>query len=1184
MAITDRRGATVSATDAPASSTPNADLAIKTAVRCVATSAINIQTFGLGVIDGVALAAGDRVLLTGQTDSTQNGIYNASTGVWAMSSDFQDNTRVASGVQVFVVSGTTNGLSQWVLVTADPIVLGTTALSFRRSLNRVTAIYANTYGVQADGVTDDSAAWGLAIDAANARGNVAIIAPEGTSRAPTLAKTVSGTNVWIISEGGVGASLLKLGANNALNWTGYAGGLIGMGLDNTGPSTNTTINVKAANLTLLDVVLGSGIGVFVNYDIGAAGVTVHNLTNYNGGVGNPNQPLFILNNGALFSLYDANLYSGVAPGAGVRGLIFISGNSFDSIILRDNFIQEFGYAINGTALNGAVPSNVFADGNVWDGMTNGYVFAANAGGTWLRIDIRDPWISTLGGPAISFSGAGTFDNIYINTKIVLAGTSGIISTVSGIFKNVKIANCTLTGLNFTNAAGTADGINLAGGAGYSNISITGCSVGAISQSGSQPKNGCFIGGVIDHFLFASNDCQGTVANYDGMLAGTTTVYAHTNSRQIGNVGLPDSKIKVSASATDAFLVTAADGLSNGFAISGTNSIDNTRPSARSDGSNLVLNPASNGFLFLAFDAGLGLATKLIVAPSAPPAGALYFYADSTDLRFHDKNPVGTIGTTVVASSASAHQFATAVSASGVVSYAQPVVGDIGSVAASSLIGNPTGAPANASAITLGSSLVFSGTSLVRAALTGDVTAAQDGNATTIAANAVTYAKFQQVAASSLVGNPTGSLANAQGITLGATLAFSGSALQTAAQTGDVTTSANSFATTVAKIQGTTVSGTTGSGNVVFSSSPTIATPTITTSAVIPLIGPPSNSTTAVKVTKADLSTAVMTFDTTNARVGINKTPGAFDLDVNGAANVGGVLTHANGSAGSPSIAFGSDTGTGLWRVGASTIGFSLGGTEKGQWNTNALVVEGTSLYSYNGISISDGSAVGTYPAGLLTQVNGSLIQFGVNDAQIQSSGAPAYDSTKQGAFFRLDSRAGQHLFQMWLRAASSLTPGTEQLWASSSGDFNFTANIAATSTTSGTVKVTGGLGVSGAIYAGNEIKSVSATAGVGYATGAGGAVTQGTSRTTGVTLNAVSGDITLVSAAGSASFQTFTVTNSAVAATDTVNVVQKSGTDLYQIFVTNVAAGSFKITFATTGGTTTEQPVFHFNVIKGVSS
>lgn len=108
--------------------------------------------------------------------------------------------------------------------------------------------------------------------------------------------------------------------------------------------------------------------------------------------------------------------------------------------------------------------------------------------------------------------------------------------------------------------------------------------------------------------------------------------------------------------------------------------------------------------------------------------------------------------------------------------------------------------------------------------------------------------------------------------------------------------------------------------------------------------------------------------------------------------------------------------------------------------------------------------------------------------------------------------------------------------------------------------------------------------GLGYGTGSGGAVTQATSRTTGVTLNKSNGAITLVSAAGTTTWQSFTVTNSVVAATDTIIVNQKSGTDLYQIFVTNVAAGSFKITFATTGGTTTEQPVFNFAVIKAVTS
>ncbi len=112
----------------------------------------------------------------------------------------------------------------------------------------------------------------------------------------------------------------------------------------------------------------------------------------------------------------------------------------------------------------------------------------------------------------------------------------------------------------------------------------------------------------------------------------------------------------------------------------------------------------------------------------------------------------------------------------------------------------------------------------------------------------------------------------------------------------------------------------------------------------------------------------------------------------------------------------------------------------------------------------------------------------------------------------------------------------------------------------------------------------SAQSNVGYTTGAGAAVTQATSRTTGVTINAACGAITLVSAAGTTSWQSFTVTNSQVAVTDTVIVNQKSGTDLYRTHVTAVTAGSFRITFATTAGTTTEQPVFNFAVIKAVAS
>lgn len=50
-------------------------------------------------------------------------------------------------------------------------------------------------------------------------------------------------------------------------------------------------------------------------------------------------------------------------------------------------------------------------------------------------------------------------------------------------------------------------------------------------------------------------------------------------------------------------------------------------------------------------------------------------------------------------------------------------------------------------------------------------------------NAVTYAKFQQVAANSIVGNPTGALANAQAIGIDSSLAFTGTNLQVSSVLG-----------------------------------------------------------------------------------------------------------------------------------------------------------------------------------------------------------------------------------------------------------------------------------------------------------------------------------------------------------------------------------------------------------------
>lgn len=121
------------------------------------------------------------------------------------------------------------------------------------------------------------------------------------------------------------------------------------------------------------------------------------------------------------------------------------------------------------------------------------------------------------------------------------------------------------------------------------------------------------------------------------------------------------------------------------------------------------------------------------------------------------------------------------------------------------------------------------------------------------------------------------------------------------------------------------------------------------------------------------------------------------------------------------------------------------------------------------------------------------------------------------------------------------------------------------------------------------ITSSSASAGIGYATGAGGAVTQATNRTTGVTLNTISGAITTNNTSLAAGAEAaFTVTDSAVAVGDVIVLSARSGQTAGTSvpLVTAVAAGSFQITLSNLHASTadTGAMIINFVVIKAVSA
>lgn len=92
-----------------------------------AASTANLTLSGAQTVDGVALAAGDRVLVKNQTDATQNGVYVVASGTWTRATDADGSGEVVDGTSVWVQSGAVNGDQRWVQTAAGPIVLGTTA-------------------------------------------------------------------------------------------------------------------------------------------------------------------------------------------------------------------------------------------------------------------------------------------------------------------------------------------------------------------------------------------------------------------------------------------------------------------------------------------------------------------------------------------------------------------------------------------------------------------------------------------------------------------------------------------------------------------------------------------------------------------------------------------------------------------------------------------------------------------------------------------------------------------------------------------------------------------------------------------------------------------------------------------------------------------------------------------------
>jgi hypothetical protein len=217
------------------------DIDYKQSVRVITLSNITLSGGAPTVVDSVTLSSGDRVLVAGQSTGSQNGLYQVSVlgtgsnGTWIRSVDGNETGEIDAGMIVMVTEGDIYKDTQWKLTTNDPIVIGTTALTFEQnSAFAFGNIFANGTAVLAD-IVGDTVTF--------TPGNNFIITGNATSDTVTFAVSESPTFTGNVS----GSNLTTAGQVSATgNVTG--GNLITAGLGSFGTTVSATGNVTGGNL------------------------------------------------------------------------------------------------------------------------------------------------------------------------------------------------------------------------------------------------------------------------------------------------------------------------------------------------------------------------------------------------------------------------------------------------------------------------------------------------------------------------------------------------------------------------------------------------------------------------------------------------------------------------------------------------------------------------------------------------------------------------------------------------------------------------------------------------------------------------------------------------------------------------------------------------------------------------
>lgn len=193
----------------------NGSVGFKAPCRVATTAAITLS--GEQTIDGVAIVAGDRVLVKNQSSGVENGIYNAGTGAWSRAIDFDGARDARNGTMVYVTSGSTNNDTIFAMSATDPVTVGTTAMTFAAAdVSGPPVTLTASDGLTGGGVLDANRTVGLATIAddrvmANVSGSTAV--PSANTLTAIIDACIGSTRGQILYRGASAWTALAAGTS-----------------------------------------------------------------------------------------------------------------------------------------------------------------------------------------------------------------------------------------------------------------------------------------------------------------------------------------------------------------------------------------------------------------------------------------------------------------------------------------------------------------------------------------------------------------------------------------------------------------------------------------------------------------------------------------------------------------------------------------------------------------------------------------------------------------------------------------------------------------------------------------------------------------------------------------------------------------------------------------------------------